>query len=96
MTTAKASEPSDQMLLFLGSLKIKLDVGWARCPVSVAGGREGTATCWGQLLGCLSLLAPSQGKLRHFDSPCVGCKVLACPSVSPEAAWHGVHWDNSS
>jgi len=32
MTTAKASEASYQMLLFLGSLKITLVVGWARCP----------------------------------------------------------------
>lgn len=32
MTTAKASEASYRMLLFLGSLKIKLVVGWARCP----------------------------------------------------------------
>lgn len=40
-TTAKASEASYQMLLFLGSLKIKLVVGWARCPSGCCRKQEG-------------------------------------------------------
>lgn len=45
VTTAKASEPSYQMLLFLGNLKIKLAEGWARCPSGCCRKQEGAGFC---------------------------------------------------